>query len=230
MEFNKPTANFKPAGEALTPYEKAKTEWDNRIGTARVQAYNWRLMAFSLAVVVLMLLGGLVYMATRSSVTPYVIQVNNDGVVQAVGPAKEAIYTPQEPEIKHFLSQFVTKVRSVPLDPVVVRQNWISAYAFMRQTAASKMNEEIKKDDPLSRMGRELVQVTIKTVVPLSGDTFQVRWNEDVFTKEGALKESYKMSGLFTVEFSQPKTEKDLLANPLGLYIKSFSWSREVSG
>ena len=29
----------------MTPYQKAAQVWDERIGSARVQAHNWRLMA-----------------------------------------------------------------------------------------------------------------------------------------------------------------------------------------
>src|SRR3546814_3308322 len=32
--------------EPVTPYQKAAQLWDERIGSARVQARNWRLMAF----------------------------------------------------------------------------------------------------------------------------------------------------------------------------------------
>ena len=42
-ELNQPTQTYKPEGIPLTPYLKAKEIWDNRIGSARVQAYNWRL-------------------------------------------------------------------------------------------------------------------------------------------------------------------------------------------
>jgi type IV secretory pathway TrbF-like protein len=32
--------------EPETPYQRAAQVWDDRIGSARVQAKNWRLMAF----------------------------------------------------------------------------------------------------------------------------------------------------------------------------------------
>src|SRR5260370_29061463 len=44
-----------PAPE--TPYQKAGQVWDERIGSARVQASNWRLMAFGC----LLLSGGLAF-------------------------------------------------------------------------------------------------------------------------------------------------------------------------
>ena len=35
--------------DVRSPYQKAKSAWDERIGSARVQAYNWRAMAFILS-------------------------------------------------------------------------------------------------------------------------------------------------------------------------------------
>lgn len=33
-----------------TPYLQARQEWDNRIGSSVIQAYNWRKIAFLLSV------------------------------------------------------------------------------------------------------------------------------------------------------------------------------------
>ena len=71
-----PDTSYKPDSEPVTPYQKAEKEWDDRIGNARVQAANWRLFALSAMALALLTGSALVYMATRSSVTPYVVQIN----------------------------------------------------------------------------------------------------------------------------------------------------------
>jgi len=227
-ELNEPTPNYKPLEEPVTPYMKAKAEWDNRIGTARVQAFNWRLCALGSIFLSIILAFGLIYQSTKSMVVPYVVQVNSEGLAQAVGPARQANYVPQEREIKYFLGQFVQKARSIPLDPVVAKQNWLSVYAFLLPSAAGKMNEIVKQENPLGKVGNETVQVEVNVIVKMSENTYQIRWREDVFAKEGALKESSRMTGIFTVSLRTPKTEKEVLMNPLGLYIKDFSWSKEL--
>lgn len=227
-ELNEPTPNYKPSEGPVTPYQRAKEEWDNRIGNARVQAFNWRLCALASLGLCIILAFGLIYQSSKSMVTPYVVQVDGDGLVKAIGPAKESNYVPQEKEIKYFLSQLVQKTRMIPLDPVVAKQNWVSAYAFMLPSAAAKMNEIVKAENPMAKVGQETVQVDINVIVRMSKDTYQVRWKEDTFSKEGAPKASCKMTGLFTIAFSTPRTEKELMVNPLGLYIKDFSWSKEL--
>lgn len=228
-ELNHPPASFKPEGHALTPYQKAQEEWDNRIGSARVQAKNWRIMALSLAGICAILAIGLIFQSAKSKVVPYVVQVNGEGLVQTAGPATRTNYTPSRAVLQYFLSQFVTYVRAVPLDPVVAKERWLSAYGYLRQNAANTLNEIAQKEQPLQKVGQETVSVQIKSVVPLSADTFQVRWEENCFDKEGMTIAARNMTGLFTVEISPPTDEAMLKTNPLGLYIKHFSWSQEAA-
>ena len=44
--FKRPSVRYGRTPEPETPYQKAAQVWDERIGSARVQAKNWRLMAF----------------------------------------------------------------------------------------------------------------------------------------------------------------------------------------
>ena len=227
-EMNQPTATYRPEGIPVTPYLKAKQIWDNRIGSARLQAYNWRLAFFGALALCFLLVIGLLYQSAKSTVTPYIIEVGPGGEVLAATRAVQANRTPNDPEIKYFLAKWVKDVRGLPLDVVVKKQSWVSAYGAMRQKAALKMNEIVKKDDPMSRVGQETISVTPAAIVKMSDKTYQVRWTEDVFTKEGSPKQSYRMTGLISVDFSQPTTEKEIMANPLGLYITDFSWSKEL--
>lgn len=228
-ELNQPPISFQPEGHALTPYQKAQEEWDNRIGSARVQAKNWRIIALSLAGICAILAAGLIYQSSKSTVVPYVVQVNGEGLVQAAGPAVRTNYTPSKAVQQYFLSQFVTYVRSVPLDPVVAKSRWLAAYGYLRQSAANTLNEIAQKEQPLQKIGQETVAVQIKSVVPLSPETFQVRWEENSFNQEGVTIGTRNMAGLFTVEIAPPSDENMLKVNPLGLYIKHFSWAQEAT-
>ena len=44
--FRRASMRYSRTPEPETPYQKAAQVWDERIGAARVQAKNWRLMAF----------------------------------------------------------------------------------------------------------------------------------------------------------------------------------------
>ncbi|MGQ7322988.1 VirB8/TrbF family protein, partial [Streptococcus suis] len=44
--FKRPAVHYGKTPEPETPYQRAAQVWDERIGSARVQAKNWRIMAF----------------------------------------------------------------------------------------------------------------------------------------------------------------------------------------
>ena len=44
--FRRPTIRYGQTAEPVTPYQRAAQVWDDRIGSARVQAKNWRLAFF----------------------------------------------------------------------------------------------------------------------------------------------------------------------------------------
>ena len=46
MVFRRPSVRYSRTPRPQTPFQKAAQVWDARIGSARVQAKNWRLMAF----------------------------------------------------------------------------------------------------------------------------------------------------------------------------------------
>jgi type IV secretion system protein VirB5 len=227
-EFNEPTQSYKPGEAPVTPYQRAAEEWDRRIGEARVQANNWRLAALSALFLAGILAAGLFFQSAKSTVVPYVVQVNGDGVVQAVGPARQTNYKPARPVIEYFIVQFVTRVRSIPLDPVVAKNQWLTSYDYLRRSAANTLNEIAVREQPFSKIGQETVSVRVKSVIPLSKDTWQIRWEETSFSKEGVSTGSSGMTGVFNVEIAPPTDEKKLRANPLGLFIKQFSWTRDV--
>ena len=64
-----------------------------------------------------------VWQSVQSRVNPYVVEVDQLGEAQAVSPA-EAGYHPTEPQIAWHLARFIENVRSVSLDPVLMRRNW----------------------------------------------------------------------------------------------------------
>ena len=85
--FRRPSVRYSRTPQPATPYQKAAQVWDERIGAARLQAKNWRLMAFGSLILSAGLALGLVWQSLRGTVTPWVVQVDRLGEVQAVAPA-----------------------------------------------------------------------------------------------------------------------------------------------
>ena len=58
MRFKKPQVRYADTPQPATPYQAAGQVWDKRIGSPRVQAKNWRLMAFGCLTLALLMAGG----------------------------------------------------------------------------------------------------------------------------------------------------------------------------
>jgi VirB8 protein len=69
MMFRRPSVRFGCTPEPETPYQRAAQVWDERIGSARVQARNWRLIAFGNLSLALGLFGCVIWQSARSTVT-----------------------------------------------------------------------------------------------------------------------------------------------------------------
>ncbi len=83
-EFKQPLSNFKPDNGPDSPYQRAKQEWDARIGNAVVQASNWRFATFGTLFLCFLLVFGLIYQSSKSFAVPYIIQVGPNGEVLTV--------------------------------------------------------------------------------------------------------------------------------------------------
>jgi len=209
-----------------SPYLRASREWDTRIGSAVAQARNWRLAAFSGLGLAALALGGFIYEARDTHIATYVVPVDRyarPGRIELAGRA----YQPTTAEIGYFLADWVRRTRSKSIDPIVIRDNWTSAYHFVSGPAIGQLNAFAKANDPFANAGVQAVNVEVVAVLPRSARTYQVQWRETTFTA-GTPGVTQAWTGLFTTKVDPPHDEAELRANPLGLYITEFQWSREL--
>src|SRR5699024_8523037 len=216
MRFKRPQVRYAQTPQPATPYQSAAQAWDDRIGSARVQAKNWRLMAFGCLLLALLMAAGLVWRSAQSIVTPYVVEVDNAGQVRAVGEA-DVPYQPNDAQIAHHIARFVTRVRSLSIDPIVVRQNWLEAYDYTTDKGAAVLNDYAQTNDPFKRIGKESVTVQITSVVRASETSFNVRWTERRFVN-GAADSRERWTAVVSIVHQTPRTESRLRMNPLGIY------------
>lgn len=225
--FKRPAAHYGKSPEPETPYQKAAQVWDERIGSARVQARNWRYMAFSSLILTAGFAMALVWQSARGTVVPWVVQVDNLGQAQAVAPAT-ADYRPTDPQIAWHLGRFIEQVRSIPADPIIVRQNWLRAYEWTTDRGAAALNDYARANDPFIRVGRQQIAVEVSSVIRASPDSFRVAWTERHY-ENGQLSTTERWTAILTIVIQTPRDAERLRANPLGIYVNAISWSREMS-
>ncbi len=225
--FRRSTIRYGQSPVPVTPYQRAQQIWDDRIGSARVQAKNWRLAFFGCLALSGGLAGGLVWQSARGTITPWVVEVDKLGEARAVAPAN-ADYSPTDPQVAFHLARFIEHVRSIPADPVVLREDWLSAYDFAGETGAQALNDYARNHDPFAEVGKFQVAVDVSSVIRASRDSFRIAWSERRY-QDGSLIEKSRWSAILTVRIQPPRTPDALRKNPLGLFVTAISWSKELN-
>ncbi|MBO9623916.1 MAG: conjugal transfer protein TrbF [Sphingomonas sp.] len=226
MRFRRSVQRYASTPEPETPYQRAGQLWDERIGSARVQARNWRLIAFGGFFLAAGMSAALVWQSLQSKVVPYVVAVDRLGEARAVSEA-ERDYQPTDAQVAWHLSRFIEKVRTVSLDSVLMRRDWLSAYDFVTRRGAQFLGDYARAADPFGRVGERTISVQVTSVVRASDRSFQVKWTETAFER-GAEAGTSSWTGILTVIRRPRASAETLRRNPLGIYIDAIDWSREL--
>ncbi|MBZ9756979.1 conjugal transfer protein TrbF [Mesorhizobium sp. ESP6-5] len=225
--FRRPSVRYGNTPQPETPYQRAAQAWDERIGSARVQAKNWRLMAFGSLVLAGGFAAALVWQSARGSVVPWVVQVDKFGEAQVVASAM-ADFKPTDPQIAWHLARFIEQVRSIADDPVIVRQNWLRAYDYTTDRGAVSLNDYARLNDPFAKVGKIQVAIDVSSVIRASPDWFRVAWTERRY-ENGSMASTERWTAILTIVIQQPRDAERLKANPLGVYVNAINWSKELS-
>ena len=211
--FRRPNVRYGKTPEPETPYQRAGQVWDERIGSARVQAKNWRLAFFGSA---------------RAERRPrrrsrLAVGAQHDhplgragrqarpGAGDRAGDRRLPADRPcRSPGISRASS---TEVRSIPADPVVLRQDWLDAYNYVTDKGALALNDYARTNDPFSKVGKTQVSVEVASVIRASDDSFRVEWVERRYVDD-ALASTERWSAILTIVVQTPTDADRLKKNP----------------
>ena len=224
--FKRSAVHYGRTPEPVTPYQRAAQVWDERIGAARVQAKNWRLMAFGCLFLTTGLAAGLVWHSAQGTITPWVVEVDHLGQAQTVAPANP-VYQPTDPQIAFHLARFVEHVRSLPMDAIVLRQDWLRAYDFTTDRGAAALNDYARGNDPFAKLVKMQLAVDVSSVIRASPDSFRVAWTERRYDN-GQLAATERWTAILTIVIETPRDVDRLRKNPLGIYVNAINWSKEL--
>jgi len=223
------TRKWTPDGPADTPYRRARQEWDARMGSAVVQAKNWRLATFvSLGAMILALLG-MIYLGHLPKAVPHIIEVDRLGAAIYRGPVGETNYAPSDAVITYHLRRFIADTREISSDLSVLKHNWLDAYTLVTPRGGNMLSAFVQNpgNDPFRRAQDERVTVEFLSAVRVSGDTWQVDWRESVWDKNGSPSAPPAVwRAMLRTLLQEPKSAEAMSKNPIGLYIDELHWDK----
>lgn len=215
------------------PYLNAARTWNEHTGSIINSRQIWQAVALICMMTTLGAVAGVIYIGSQSKFVPYIVHVNNLGQVAAVGRADRVANV--DNLIHAAVADFVINSRMVSFDRNVQHDAIWKVYAMMQSgdPAAMKMTAFMKEEttSPTLRATKESVSVEISSVLQQTPETWEVNWAERVWDREGNQTAQLTMRGLITVYVSKPTTkttEEEIRRNPLGMFVKDFSWSRVI--
>lgn len=215
------------AERAQTPYVRARREWDARMGSAVIQAKNWRVAASVLAGLLTASLAGNIYLGRQPKLVPHVIEVDALGEVAYRGAAGEVAFTPSEALVRHQLRRFIDHARTITSDKVVLKKNWIAIYKMLTATGSTLMTDWVRTSDPFLRAQTETTAIEILSAVPLSAESWQIDWRETTWDKYGQPRgKPVVWRAMLKIVLTPPTTREQMIDNPLGLFVDEFHWDR----
>jgi type IV secretion system protein VirB5 len=222
--FKRPATHYGKSPQPETPYQRAAQVWDERIGSARVQARNWRFMAF----------GSLALSAgfpPRWSGNPPRLDRALGGAGRPARPgagrrAGDGRLSADRSADRLHLARFIEQVRSIPADAIIVRQNWLRAYDFTTEAARSRSTTTPGRTTPSPRSASSRSRSRCRAS-SAPRPSFRVAWIERRY-QDGALAATERWSAILTVAVQPPRDADTLRKNPLGIYVNAINWSKEL--
>ena len=153
-------------------------------------------------------------------------EVDHLGQAQAVAPAS-TFYQPTDPQIAFHLARFIEDVRGLPADAIVLRQNWLRAYDFTTDRGAAALNDYARNNDPFAKLGNTQISIDVSSVIRASPESFRVAWTERRYDS-GQLAATERWTAILSVVIETPRDADRLRKNPLGVYVHSINWSKEL--
>lgn len=214
----------------ILAYEKARMEYINNIINQAKVLNTWKMAFFITFIMMMISISYSFYLASRSTLIPYIIEVDETGNAKGINPAYEVAYNPDELSKEYFIRQLIIKARTITLDNVTNGTFYRNNMYFLNQTAKEKYHVFIKQDNLTEKINEGITrQVTINSINKIAGtnNSYQARWTEDEFNSDGSLSNSKKMLGTFILKINQPTSLEKAHFNPLGIMIEDFSMTKE---
>lgn len=218
------------------PYLNARRTWNDRSRSLLTAAQAGWVVGILGMLLALAGVGGIIHIGSQSKFVPYIVEVDKLSNQNSYGPATRASATDLK-VVASRLSSFIADSRMVTTDVKLQRDAVFRTYAMLapEDAATQKMNEWMngtKESSPFIRAATETVAIEIKSVMPQTNETWQIDWIETTRDRKGVLKSKpanwRALVTVYTAETSTQTTEEDMWKNPIRLFARDFTWSKQL--
>jgi len=210
---------------AADPFAAGRTEAAERYGHLAKNAAQWRRISLILLLCCAACVFTVIQTASKITVVPYIVQVDQHGYQVAVKPVAPA--NVDQKLIISAVARYIWSLKTVFTDQEA--QLYLMNFVYHSTPAVSaaeiKYQDYYRKNNPMdARAKRTSIHTIVNSVLPLSEKTWQAEWTEDAF-QDGRKLWTKHYRGIFETYINAPNTMDEILVNPLGIYIVDFNFS-----
>lgn len=211
-----------PKQSPLTAFEKARLHWFEIYGSAVVERNRNFLLSLFLAIGMTAMGVAIYFMLPLKTVVPYVVRVADNGSVTASNAATTD-FTPGDKEISYFLVEWTRNLMT--LDKQLTEHHLKTAMRRTSGVASSQLTDFVRRTKPFAALSEtpDLVR-TFEVVTMPTHIADKVAMLRIETVSRNAAKELKRQRYQVTLRYaiSAPKTEHEILDNPIGLFITDF--------
>lgn len=161
----------------------------------------------------------------RQDIVPVLVNVMPSGEAAYLGEVRAGPGGIQVPEaaIRYQVKEFVSNLRSVPVDIQVMNERLTKCYHAISKSYEAYLTRIIREQGFFSLVGKIRRSVEIESVLRITSNSYQVDWTETVSESNG-MQQRHKMRALLTVVTIEPQPDF-IETNPLGIFIEDFEWT-----
>ena len=208
-------------------YEKAKNEWAERMGEPIVEKNRWFVVSIVLALALAASLSALNLLMPLKTAVPWLVRVDRQ-TGEVIGVTQVKDLKVGDAEKKYFISRWIKNI--VDLEQGTTEPNLRQAFLFVRGKAVEEYKDFMTKTRPLPRL-QEQKTLTRKTDIVSfnfqADNSASIRFEteERVDNTKPVIK---RYAAYVTFEIVPPTTDREIINNPLGLFITHFTIAEEI--
>lgn len=222
---------------ASNPYLNARRAWNTHTAGLMKSLHLWQFVGGLSLLLSLSAVGGLIFIGSQSKFIPLVFQQDANGNTLSVTRA-DKVSQANIDDYRTAAAHFIENLRMVSRDVELQKKAVFQVYSFLNgsDAALSKVYSIYKGEahlNPFERAAKEVVSISISSVLQASESSWQVDWIETTRNLDGSLKENSKsFKALLTMyqntEISDVGNDA-ILKNPHLIYVRDFNITAELN-
>ena len=204
------------------PYEMARKEWDFQINRSHRAGIFLRLFCVCLLGITIWSLYFTFEHIKKPALVPYVVTINQEGDVEFRGMVESHMITITDAAMRNYIIRFVSDLRNVSTDMVVLKKNLKDAYYISTSSAQRQITELITESNPFQMsQDKQRRDLRFQVFERISEETWRAEWVEEI-RDNGVLTDTMLKTGTFSFIDQYPTNEIEAEMNPYGIYFTDF--------